>query len=112
MTDTATEEEMENIKHHLLSFLPLTTIDYNVNKFSEIAKGVLKELESEKKNIIIVGGTNYYTESLIFSREENEDFEENLGKRSFEEFKKSELEGILERKNFEETKTSEWSGNC
>lgn len=79
MTATATEEEMENIKHHLLSFLPLTTIDYNVNKFSEIAKGVLKELESEK-NIIIVGGTNYYTESLIFLERRMKILKKILGK--------------------------------
>jgi tRNA dimethylallyltransferase len=73
MTATASMEERENIPHHLLSFLESSETEFNCNKFVQEANKVLVDMEERKvQNAIIVGGTNYYTESLIFSKNRTE----------------------------------------
>ena len=63
-TAKPTNEEMKNIKHHLISFVEPTK-NFSVSDFRENAEGeILKVL---KKNMcpIIVGGTGFYIDSLI-----------------------------------------------
>jgi tRNA dimethylallyltransferase len=69
MTATASFQEREGVPHHLLSFLSPTETEFNVNLFVNRANEVLKDLEDRKVQNIIVGGTNYYTESLIYSND-------------------------------------------
>lgn len=106
MTATASQEEQEGIKHHLLSYLPLNTFDYNVNKFSEKANEILDELANEGKNVIVVGGTNYYTESLIYGKrgtpEDKSSEEESLGIRTPFDFDVQVLQELLVKKDYNE----------
>jgi len=61
-----TKEEMEGIPHHLLGFLEPTNSSYNVQNFREDALEILNKLWAEQKLPVIVGGTAYYIESVIF----------------------------------------------
>ena len=126
MTATASLEEQDGVPHHLLSFLEVTEMNFNVNKFIIEAHRVLQQLKAENKIPIIVGGTNYYTESLIHSRkpsdpskgpkidpetpktqipknQEKAKKSENseLKKRSYGQIEHQEIQGLLEEKNFE-----------
>lgn len=59
-------EEMEGIPHHLLGFLEPTNSNYNVQNFRNDALNILNKIWSEQKLPILVGGTAYYIESVIF----------------------------------------------
>lgn len=60
----ATEQEMQGIKHHLISFLePDET--YTVSEFKQQALDVSENLIYNQKPPIIVGGTGFYIESLL-----------------------------------------------
>lgn len=111
MTATASMEERENIPHHLLSFLDTTETEFNCNKFVSEALQVLKDMQERKVgHVIIVGGTNYYTESMIFSKNRKQHHGGDLGKREAKESdsqmkltqeQKSELEELLVDKDFD-----------
>lgn len=60
-----TEEEMEGVKHHLLSFVPLDR-DYSVYDYQKDGRDVLNKLLDEKKNVILVGGTGLYLKALLY----------------------------------------------
>ena len=63
-TAKPTNEEMKNIKHHLISFVEPTQ-NFSVSDFRENAEREI--LMARKKNMcpIIVGGTGFYIDSLI-----------------------------------------------
>jgi tRNA A37 N6-isopentenylltransferase MiaA len=83
MTAKATKEETSRVKHHLIDIMELDEIQYNVTKYRNQAMKALEEIVAEKKSAIVVGGTNYYAESLLFARhEENSQFSEALLKPS------------------------------
>lgn len=66
MTATASSEEQDGVPHHLLSFLDVQETNFNVNKFIEEADKVTESLFAKNSLPIIVGGTNYYSEALIY----------------------------------------------
>ena len=57
---------MDGIPHHLLGFLEPTNSNYNVQNFRDDALNILNKLWNERKLPILVGGTAYYIESVIF----------------------------------------------
>ncbi|EGC36355.1 hypothetical protein DICPUDRAFT_151185 [Dictyostelium purpureum] len=60
-TNKVTTEEMQGVPHHMMSYLPMDTLNYNVGDFT------LKAIEVVGKLPIVVGGTHYYTCSLLWS---------------------------------------------
>lgn len=66
-TNKVTEEEQQQIKHHMMNFVDPTQ-NYSVIDFRNRALGIINNLLDEqcKKIPIIVGGTNYYIESLLW----------------------------------------------
>ena len=58
-------EEMQNIKHYLVDEL-LPTDEFHVVKFQEMAKAALEEIYSDGKIPIIVGGTGFYIQGLLY----------------------------------------------
>ncbi|XP_055886043.1 tRNA dimethylallyltransferase-like [Biomphalaria glabrata] len=66
ITNKVTEEEKMGCPHHLMSYLDVDTKYYNVVEFRDAALPVLSDIMSRKKLPIIVGGTNYYIESLLW----------------------------------------------
>lgn len=65
VTNKVTAEEQAQVRHHLLDFVdPLSR--YTVVDFRNAALPVLENLLSQNKMPVIVGGTNYYIESLLW----------------------------------------------
>ncbi|VDP44466.1 unnamed protein product [Heligmosomoides polygyrus] len=65
-TNKITEEETQGVPHHLMSFVDATTARYNIHQFRVL---LFQEIRSRGRIPIVVGGTAYYVESLLF--EEN-----------------------------------------
>lgn len=58
-------EEMQNIKHYLVDEL-LPTDEFHIVKFQEMAKTALEEIYLQDKIPIIVGGTGFYIQGLLY----------------------------------------------
>ncbi|VDN54828.1 unnamed protein product [Dracunculus medinensis] len=65
-TNKITKSEMEGIPHHLMDFLDPTEKDFNVHNFRDLAIGAINDVHKRGKLPIVVGGTSYYTESIIY----------------------------------------------
>ncbi len=74
-TAKITEEEMCGIKHYMIDEL-LPSEEFNVAVFQKLAKKYIDEILSKGKIPIIVGGTGFYINALIYDNdfaEEDED---------------------------------------
>lgn len=59
-------EERKGIPHHLLDCVKLGQAPWTVKQFVERATGIIAEVRSRGRLPILVGGTHYYTQSLLF----------------------------------------------
>ncbi len=73
-TAKVTEEEVDGVVHHLLSYVDVNT-NYSVYDYQKDARSLIDKLLKEKKNIIMVGGTGLYLKATLydyrFSEEED-----------------------------------------
>ncbi|KAL9129860.1 MAG: hypothetical protein Q9217_001815 [Psora testacea] len=65
-TNKITAEESKGIPHHLLGCIRLGEQPWTVRQFHTQATGVVDDIRSRGKLPILVGGTHYYTQSLLF----------------------------------------------
>ncbi|MBR4965783.1 MAG: tRNA (adenosine(37)-N6)-dimethylallyltransferase MiaA [Lachnospiraceae bacterium] len=69
-------EEMQGIRHHLIDVLEPTE-EFNIVRFQTMAKKAVQEIVSNGKIPMLVGGTGFYIQSLLydidFKEEENID---------------------------------------
>ncbi len=77
-----TPEEMEGVCHHLIDVLEPDE-EFHVVKFQEMAKEAIKEIYDKGKIPILVGGTGFYIQSVLYDidftqTDEDEDFREQL----------------------------------
>ena len=64
-TAKVTVEETQGIRHHLLSFLsPSET--YTVKDFRDSALPLIEEIQARGKQVVLVGGTLYYIQALLW----------------------------------------------
>ncbi len=90
-TAKPTKEEMQNIKHYLIDFVSPEE-RYSVADYKKDAKKAIKEVTTQKKVPIIVGGTGLYIDSLIYEIEyPNIEFDEKYRE---ELEKKAEKDGL------------------
>jgi tRNA dimethylallyltransferase len=66
ITNKITMEEQQGIPHHLLGSIPLNEDPWAVGLFKKKATHVIQEIRSRGRLPILVGGTHYYTQSLLF----------------------------------------------
>lgn len=66
-----TEEEKENIPHHLLDIREINE-DYSLYNYQMDARRKIDEISKKGKNIIIVGGTGLYIKSALYNYTLNE----------------------------------------
>ena len=59
-------EERKSVPHHLLGCIKLDGEPWNVGRFKNQAIKIIEEIRSRGKLPILVGGTHYYTQSLLF----------------------------------------------
>ena len=64
-TAKVTEEEKENIPHHLLDIKELDE-DYSIYDYQQDCRKVIEELQKKNKTIIIVGGTGLYIKAALY----------------------------------------------
>ena len=76
-TAKVTEEEKENIPHHLFDICEVNDI-YTVYDYQKDARAKIKELQDKNKNIIIVGGTGLYIRALLFDYNFKDEDTDNL----------------------------------
>jgi tRNA dimethylallyltransferase len=107
ITNKITAEEQNRIPHHLLGFIALDEESWRVGLFKRRASQVIREIRSRGRLPILVGGTNYYTQSLLIEEslvteqhdEGGQDPEELSSKKILEKFPilDAPTEAILER---------------
>jgi tRNA dimethylallyltransferase len=66
VTNKISVEEQEGIPHHLLGFVALDEEPWRVGLFRKKASQIITEIRSRGRLPILVGGTHYYTQSLLF----------------------------------------------
>ena len=64
-TAKVTPEQMEGIPHHLIDIL-LPTQPFHVAEFKELATKALEEIYNRGKTPIVVGGTGFYIQALLY----------------------------------------------
>ncbi|TVY59013.1 tRNA dimethylallyltransferase [Lachnellula cervina] len=67
VTNRITVEEQKGVPHHLLGFVALDEEPWRVGIFKAKASQIIKEIRSRGRLPILVGGTHYYTQSLLFA---------------------------------------------
>ena len=61
-------KERNGIPHHLLGCVKLEEEPWTVRQFYDGASKIIEEIRSRGKLPVLVGGTHYYTQSLLFDR--------------------------------------------
>lgn len=89
-----TPEEMDEVKHYLVDCLePNDPESFNVTRFQQMAKAAMEEIYAEGKVPILVGGTGFYIQSVVYDI----DFTENDADTSYRNM----LEKMAEEKGAE-----------
>ncbi|XP_053468459.1 tRNA dimethylallyltransferase [Ictalurus furcatus] len=66
ITNKVTAEEQAQCPHHMISFVDPLVNSYTVVDFRNKALSLIEDIHRRKKLPIIVGGTNYYIESILW----------------------------------------------
>ena len=67
MTAKPGPDDLAKVKHHLYDIADLKDVtDFNVTKYQSLALECINDIHSRGKIPIVVGGTNYYIEALLF----------------------------------------------
>ena len=70
-------EEMQGIQHYLIDVLEPTE-EFNIVRFQTMAKKAMAEIYAKGKIPILVGGTGFYIQSLLYDIEFKEEEEANI----------------------------------
>ena len=71
-TAKITEEEKENISHHLFDIKNINE-DYSIYDYQIDARNKIEEITSRDKQVIFVGGTGLYIKSVLYDYKLNEE---------------------------------------
>ncbi|XP_070968683.1 tRNA dimethylallyltransferase [Oncorhynchus clarkii lewisi] len=95
ITNKVTAEERAQCSHHMISFVDPLVSSYTVVDFRNKALALIEDVYSREKLPVIVGGTNYYIESLLWRVLMDEGHEnEGEGKKGGSLDRKAELEKL------------------
>ncbi|KAJ2557586.1 tRNA dimethylallyltransferase, mitochondrial [Coemansia sp. RSA 1933] len=67
VTNKVTTEETLGVPHHLLGFVE-PSVEYSVQRFEQDALQKISEIHGRNRVPILVGGTNYYIQSVLFRK--------------------------------------------
>ncbi|KGQ09637.1 tRNA dimethylallyltransferase [Beauveria bassiana D1-5] len=67
ITNKITAAEQRGIPHHLLDRIPLSDVPWDVTEFKKHALETIRDIRSRGNLPILVGGTHYYVEPLLFT---------------------------------------------
>ncbi len=92
-----TKEEMEGVPHYLVDVLDPKE-EFHVVKFQEMAKKAMEEIYSHSHIPIVVGGTGFYIQALLYDIDFTDNDEDTGIRKELEEFaEKNGLEALHER---------------
>ncbi|KAH7045699.1 IPP transferase-domain-containing protein [Linnemannia elongata] len=77
ITNKMPMDEREGVVHHLMDFLPMDQ-EYSVLDFKAGALGLIEKIHERKHMPVVVGGTHYYIQSLLW-RDTLLDTKKNVG---------------------------------
>jgi tRNA dimethylallyltransferase len=66
LTNKPSLTEQAGVMHHLLDCIPLDAETWRVGKFVERAEGVIEGVRGRGLGTVVVGGTHYYVQGLLF----------------------------------------------
>lgn len=78
-----TPEEMQGVKHHLIDVLEPDE-EFHVVKFQRLAKKAMEEIYAKGKIPIVVGGTGFYIQALLYDIDFTENNEDTAYRRELE----------------------------
>ncbi|KFY23613.1 hypothetical protein V491_02475 [Pseudogymnoascus sp. VKM F-3775] len=78
VTNKITPAEQQGVPHHLIGNVSLQEEPWHVGVFKREAEGVIEEIRSRGRLPILVGGTHYYTQSLLFDDHLIDDTDEKI----------------------------------
>ena len=88
-------EEMQGVKHHLIDVLDPKE-DFNIVKFQNMVKCSIEEIVKNGHIPILVGGTGFYIQSIIYDIDfNNEDDNSSIRKTLEEEYDKNNKKRII-----------------
>ena len=80
-------EEMQNIPHHLIDVLEPDE-EFHVVRFQQMAKKAIQDIYAKGKIPIVVGGTGFYIQALLYDIDFTESDEDNEYRLELEEIAK------------------------
>ena len=92
-----TKAEMEGVPHHLIDVLEPAE-EFNVVLFQKMARQAAEEIESRGHIPILVGGTGFYIQALLYNIDFAENDEDRRLRRSLEEIAKEQGASALYEK--------------
>ena len=92
-----TAQEMQGIPHHLIDILEPSE-DFNVALFQNLAKQAMAEIYGRGRIPILVGGTGFYIQSILYDIDFTEEETDYAYRKSLEEFSDTKgAEALFER---------------
>ncbi len=88
-TDKLSPEKMGGVPHHLIDFLEPTE-DFNVFMFQKLVKEKIEEISARGKVPILVGGTGFYIQAVLYDIDFTETDEDETYRHELEERAKTE----------------------
>lgn len=105
ITNKVTAEELSECPHHLIDFVsPLK--DFSVTEFRNLALPLIEDITKRGKIPIIVGGTNYYIESVLWNTLVDEDIGKGSDNSSSEEESSGPAKAMKKRKQIQNDEAS------
>ncbi|SFB67945.1 tRNA (adenosine(37)-N6)-dimethylallyltransferase MiaA [Butyrivibrio sp. YAB3001] len=90
-TDKISPEKMDGVPHHLIDFLE-PDVDFNVFMFQKLVKDAILDIASRGKVPIIVGGTGFYIQAVLYDIDFTETDEDDSIRLELE--KRAKTEGV------------------
>ena len=87
-TDKISPEKMGGVPHHLIDFLEPTE-DFNVVMFQKLVREAITEISSRGKIPILVGGTGFYIQAVIYDIDFTETDEDDTYRKELEDIAKT-----------------------
>ena len=86
-TAKATNEEKQNIVHHMLDVVDMFE-DFTVSDYKEMALPIIKDIINRGKTPIIVGGTGFYINSLLYNMDYGNSSKDDTVRQKYEDLAK------------------------
>ena len=93
-TAKITPEEMQGVPHHLVDILPVEE-SFHVYEFQQLAKKSLEKIYQNGHIPIVVGGTGFYIQALLYDVQFQEEREGSSYRKKLEEIARTEGAEVL-----------------